>query len=182
MRPLHIPALALVIAMLAGCSDDPEPLFADPSPSETAQPTAEPSTAEPEPEPWEENSPDGAIAFVEHWIDTFNESNKTGDIEVLDQLSHPRCQTCNSFMSLTEEVYKSGGRIQGRGWDLKKPTYTSPDDGKNVAIAGVMSIPKQSIFRENEEMRSPAINRRYTFQLEWNAGAWTTRAILKEAS
>jgi hypothetical protein len=106
----QIGALALVLA-LSACGSDPEPRFDD-----DPTPTVAPSSAEPSKEPWEEKSDDGAIAFVEHWIDEFNAMRVSGEPDELLQLSTPKCESCQNFADLTRQIYGAGGSVITKGW------------------------------------------------------------------
>ncbi len=78
-----IVAAGLVIAMtaLAGCTDDPQPRFEEPTESPSASEST--SSAAAEPEPWEEKSKAGAVAFARHWVEVFNEAQTSGETAAL---------------------------------------------------------------------------------------------------
>ena len=111
-----IVAAGLVIAMtaLAGCTNDPEPRFEEPAESPSASEST--SSAAAEPEPWEEKSKTGAVAFARRWVDALNEAQVSGDVERLRASSTPRCVTCRDLTAQLEALYKAGGRMETRGW------------------------------------------------------------------
>ena len=85
-RHLAYAATGAVVLALTGCGDDPEPRVADPTstPKSSSSPSA---SAAIEKEPWEEKTDDGAVAFVEHWLEVFNEMQRDGDQDDLRALS-----------------------------------------------------------------------------------------------
>ena len=67
MRGIVAAGLVVAVMALAGCTDEPEPRFEDPTETPSA---SESSSAAAEPEPWEEKSKAGAVAFARHWVET----------------------------------------------------------------------------------------------------------------
>ena len=109
-----VAALGAAVILLAGCGADAEPKF-------EADPSGAPSSVSPspdEPAPWEENTPDGAVAFVEHWIDVFDTAKATGDVGELRMLSSKGCESCHNFIETTTEIYSQGGYIRSQGWKV----------------------------------------------------------------
>ncbi len=76
MRRIAGAALVLVLTAGAGCTDDPEPRFEDPTGSPSASDTTSPAADEKE--PWEVKSKAGAVAFAKHWVEVFNEAQVVG--------------------------------------------------------------------------------------------------------
>ncbi len=70
-RRLAALACACALAMSACSGEDPEPIVSD-SPSGSASPSESPSEATKQ--PWQKRSKAGAVAFVKHWVDVFNEA------------------------------------------------------------------------------------------------------------
>jgi hypothetical protein len=169
--------------VLAGCGADAEPKFeADPSP--TAPTSASPTPDEQdEREPWQERSPDGAIAFAKHWTAVFSESFQTGDTNELASISASECSGCAGFIDLIREVYDSGGSISGKPWRLLNAGWSSPDNGQSaVAVTGKMVIPAQTIDRADEApSNAKPITEIYIFTVSWRDGAWTTTSLARQA-
>ena len=105
--------LAALLTLVA-CSSDPEPK--EPKRTATsATPTATPPTM---PAQAKEDTPEGAAAFVKHYIDVFNYAASTGDVEELSRLSSPKCEGCQSYIKLYRDTYKAGGYFKGSDWTL----------------------------------------------------------------
>ncbi|WP_332662819.1 DUF6318 family protein, partial [Aeromicrobium sp.] len=85
---------------LGACSSDPEPK--EPKRTASATPTATPPTM---PAQAKEDTPEGAAAFVKHYIDVFNYASNTGDVEELSRLSSPDCKGCQSYITLYRDTY-----------------------------------------------------------------------------
>ena len=172
-------SLALAAA-LSSCGGDPEPQF-------EAEPSAEPSASSPsasaEPEPWEERTPEGAVAFAKYWTATFSEAFQTGETAALDEISAKQCEGCNFFVALIREVYDGGGSIDGDAWQLVNAGWSSPESNDSiVAVTGTMRIPAQIIRRSGEEPSEAApLTERYIFTVSWAGGRWQTTELVREA-
>lgn len=167
-------SLALA-ATLSACGGDPEPRF-------EAEPSVAPSTASPsasaEPEPWEEKSDDGAIAFVEHWIEVFDESKEDGDTSELSALSSTSCVTCQNFIEMTNEIYDNGGSVTSKGWTIESISEPVRSDDSTLVAVNVLQSPQQ-IQRTSdskvEKFEGGKID--FAFTLRWKEGAWTVEAV-----
>lgn len=101
---------------LGACTSDPEPK--EPKRTATsATPTATPPTM---PAQAKEDTPEGAAAFVKHYIDVFNYAASTGDVEELSRLSSPDCKGCQSYIKLYRDTYKAGGYFKDSDWKAAK--------------------------------------------------------------
>lgn len=67
----------------------------------------------------QEDSPEGAAAFVKHYIDVFNYAASTGDVDELSRLSSPDCEPCNKYADRFEQIYSNGDRISETLWTLR---------------------------------------------------------------
>ena len=104
-------SFALVIAtllLLSSCTDDPGPI--EPKPSAPA------ATAPSPPAQVGEGTPEGAAAFVSHYIEVLNFAANTGDVSPLTALSSPRCDGCREYIGLYKDVYAAGGNFEGGEW------------------------------------------------------------------
>jgi hypothetical protein len=103
-----------VLLTLGACSSDPEPK--EPKRTATsATPTATPPTM---PAQAKEDTPEGAAAFVKHYIDVFNYASNTGDVKELSKLSSDTCTTCQNYVSLYRETYRDGGYFKDSDWSI----------------------------------------------------------------
>lgn len=107
--------LATALA-LGACSSDPAPREPAPTtPSTTAAPT---QTVPTPPAQASEDSPEGAAAFVKHYVNVFNYAAATGDVEELSRLSSPTCDGCQSYITLYRDTYEAGGYFRGGDWKI----------------------------------------------------------------
>lgn len=166
------------VLLLAACGGDPEPRFEAEASAEPS--VASSSSAPAEPEAWEEKTPDGAVAFAEHWTATFSEAFRSGDTVALAQLSGPNCETCNTFIDLIQGVYRDGGSITGDPWRLTGAGWVKSED--EYVITGQMVIPRQTISRAGESPESAeALTRRYIFTITWAGKGWRTERLVRQA-
>ena len=163
-------SLALA-ATLSACGGDPEPRFEE-------QPSAAPSTASPsapaEPEPWEEKSDDGAVAFVEHWIDEFNIMRATGETEAVDRISTSDCESCVGSIDLTEELYQAGGGIETEGWRVLSVSEPAQANSQSPTLGLRVLQAPQRLTRESgatpEQFEGGRAD--LTAYVVWRAGRW----------
>lgn len=103
-----------VLLTLGACSSDPEPK--EPKRTATsATPTATPPTM---PAQAKEDTPEGAAAFVKHYIDVFNYAATTGDTRRLKALSSD-CAPCESYAKEFEDTYARGDYFSDDLWSMK---------------------------------------------------------------
>ena len=113
-------ALALV-----GCSD-PEPIEPN-GPATSATPTL---VAPTRPEAAKEDSEEGAVACVKHYIELLNYAANTGDVEPLRDASDPDCEGCSSYISAFESTYEQGGDVKNFEWTVSSASH---QDGGSIA-------------------------------------------------
>jgi hypothetical protein len=119
-----------VLLTLGACSSDPQPK--EPKRTTTsATPTATPPTM---PAQAKEDTPEGAAAFVKHYIDVFNYAASTGDVEELSRLSSPDCEGCQSYIKLYRDTYKAGGYFKDEGWDTVRSRAARAANGYTVGL------------------------------------------------
>lgn len=167
----HLVAAVVAVVVLGGCADDPTPRFeADPSesPSESASTTPDVR------EPWEEKSDEGAIAFVEHWVDEFNAMRASGDTSTLADLSSSRCDSCSSSLEYAEEIYGAGGSLETDGWKVLSVSAPAKS-GSSTPVLGVRIDRAPQLLREStnaEPERFAGGPADYTAYLRWANGQW----------
>ncbi|MCW2839552.1 MAG: hypothetical protein JWR55_1035 [Aeromicrobium sp.] len=126
--------VVVALAMLAACSSDPAPVEPDPSPTATASST--PTIAVPTmPAQAREDSPEGAAAFVKHYVDVFNYAAATGDVDELSELSSPDCEGCQKYIDEFRSIYARGDRITTHLWTLSSDPLRVGD--KSLVTAGI---------------------------------------------
>lgn len=168
-------SLALAAA-LSSCGGDPEPQF-------EAEPSAEPTTSSPsasaEPEPWEERTDDGAVAFVEHWIDEFNTMRATGVTSELVKLSTDGCETCTNFVEYTDQIFNSGGSLETEGWSIisvSQPAEANSDRPViSLRVDQAPQVLRESRNAEPEEFTGGKAN--FVAYLRWADGRWLMQRL-----
>lgn len=171
LRAAPATALACVL-LLAGCGgDDPAPIVADPTPSASATPTPTASAA---PQPWEERSKAGAVAFVEHWVEVFNDAGASGQTEELRLVSARDCVTCNGAIRLIDDWSAEGSTLTSAGWEVvaaQIPTIQRrpPFD---VAVR-IRRSPQVLRAPDGSVQRFPGSTETYNARVSWSAGRWS---------
>lgn len=172
MTPVRrwVATLVVVPLLVVGCSDDPEPKF---EPSSSPSPT-ESSSAAAEPKAWEVKSEEGAVAFAKHWIDVFNEAQRTGDTGALERISEPACGSCDGFVEMLDDLYGTGGRLESQGWRVLQsvPAPGMPARKPEVTLR-IFRTPQRIHHGDGSEVDSFEGGRAtYAARLHWRAGNW----------
>lgn len=122
--------------VLGACTSKPAPLEpSGPPPSASASPTITVPTPVAQ---VSEDTPEGAAAFVKHYVDVFNYAAATGDVEELSRLSSPDCGGCQSYITLYRDTYKAGGYFKGGDWKIGD-FQVKPGEADTVLFAKVTS-------------------------------------------
>lgn len=176
LRAAAVTALACLL-LLAGCGgDDPAPLVADPTPPASVTPTPTVSAA---PQPWEERSKAGAVAFVEHWVEVFNEAGRSGDTAALRDLSGGSCQACLGYARMLDELYGQGGRLDSDGWRILQIGVSErlPIDALTVGFR-VERSPEVVIRADGKRESFPGGQANYAADPRWRAGQWQLESLV----
>lgn len=179
MRRLVGPVL-LVGLLVSGCSGDPEPRFEEPAESTPASGTSSAtSTPTDEPEPWQERSKAGAVAFAKHWVAVFNEAQQTGDTSALRRLGRSSCMTCRRVAQRIEAVLDAGGFFRGPGWRVLDAQANDIKDGQ-TSVALDIERRRQRVRESSADPvviypRSEAV---YRADVEWIEDAWRMRELV----
>jgi hypothetical protein len=121
-------AALLALVVLAGCGGDPQPKEPKTSPSASA--SATPTVSAPTmPAQAKKNSPEGAAAFLRHYVGVLNYASRTGDITELSRLSSQKCVGCQRYISLYRDTYRAGGYFKDSDWSFKE-SHLEVGDGE----------------------------------------------------
>ena len=163
-------SIALAIAavlLLASCSDDPEPIEPTTSPSsERIAPTL-PSKAEKE-------TPDGAIAFVAHWIATFNFAVNAGAVEGFKTLNEPGCEGCKSYEDEIVRLNRNDAEVRHFKWIGGKASLT---EERQLEVA-IRSSDYQVRDSETDDWATvKGARQQLGFELIWSDGHWKVHQL-----
>ena len=126
---MRLTSLAATAALLlAACSSEPEVREPDPTPSTSPTPTVAAPTM---PAQAKEDSSEGAVAFVRHWIDTFNKASVSGDTTALEGLSDG-CEPCDSYSDAIRQTFEDGEAPTGDIWELEKAEVLRGEEFSSV--------------------------------------------------
>ncbi|WP_232678676.1 DUF6318 family protein [Nocardioides sp. R-C-SC26] len=156
-------ALALA-APLVGCSGDPEPRVADPTPSATPSTSAPATTAPPADETPEE--------FVRRWQAAADQAQTTGDVEYLLSIS-PTCRPCAEAMAAVREIYSDGGSIDVGPSSIRRVKILGTSE-RAASIEASVRVPKTLVYgsRGQSPQEMPAGEQRVRFSLVREQGRW----------
>ncbi|UUZ60584.1 DUF6318 family protein [Nocardioides sp. B-3] len=149
------------------------PQIPDPT---TSSPTASETTAAPEPR--EEQTEDGAIAFARHWIDLLNDARLEFETEPLANASTPECATCSNYVSLIDEWQSDGTTYVSKPWRIEQVGVISSEaDAVELGLR---------IFRPVEEITSPVgeveknrgTRATYAATFHWGDSGWRMHELV----
>ena len=179
--------IVLLVGVLTGCNDDPEPKIADPtdtpstavtSPSTSPPTTAPVSTGPVLPDEAAQETDAGAEAFVRFFVEAFNYAQATGDTSMLAQSSDEECAACQAYVSSIDEVFANGGSVDGGELTIGPLRKLPLDYGAEWAgFAKGQSAP-QVIHRGDgtDEEHDGAKVFLYAY-LDWGGDGWRMRLI-----
>lgn len=162
--------LLVAVALLAGCSGDPKPRF---SPTSSAPTSSSPSPDKSK--PWEEKSKAGAVAFAKHWVDLFNTVQMSGETSSLQRASASACRTCSNITKAATQLYESGGRVEGGGWQVTS-AVPAPEKGVpegQALISLTIQRPAQTWhYGDGSSKQYRASLQTFTARVEWDGSQW----------
>lgn len=121
-------AVVVGLLVLLGACSQPEVIEPEPA----ASPTASARPAPTMPEQAREDSDEGRVAFVAHWIDVFNHAQATGEVDDLRQLSGADCAGCQEYIDLFAKTYDAGGYFKDADLTIERLSFQGPDGQKLI--------------------------------------------------
>ena len=174
MRQIHRKALALgLVLALSACGGDPEPRFEeDPSPA-----PSEVTTSAPVKEAWEEKSDDGAIAFVEHWVDEFNQMQTTGEVNDFRQLGTPNCAACDNFVDITRDIYEEA-TVESKGWSIEAADVPRGQSGsaRDISVQ-IQQAPETITYEDGRVERNDGGQLTVVMTTRWAGDTWQMDSV-----
>lgn len=172
-------AAGAAVLALTGCGgDEPTPQIADPTPTPSA--SSSPSeSAVAEKEPWERKSDDGAVAFVEHWLDTFNQMQTSGSTDDFIAIATSDCQACREFVRITEQIDSEGGTLQTTGWSSRDIAVGAASTASAKELAVRLSQAAETIRYDDgrEPTKYPGGKVTVLMTVVWQHGAWRMEEV-----
>ena len=179
-RRLVAAMVCAALLVVGGCADDPEPTMTPPD--ETPTSTSPSPSATATPEPWEKKTNAGAVAFAKHWIDVFNEAQRTGDTSVMRELSAKSCGSCRRFAGTLDDLYSGGGRLESKGWRVLQVSSPQRASKQEATVALRLEQSPQTVHSSDGEVEEyPGGQVTYSAELGWVAASWVmTEMVLLE--
>lgn len=147
-RALTAAAISLVIAGSTGCTNDGSsdgPTFTPPTQADTnttamllttlAAPTTTPApTLRPVPPEAMAQTPEGAVAFLQWWVDMYNYVELTGETQLVSDNSEASCEFCTNAIQRIRPIYDAGGRIERDGPTVFMEVVPGPVDENGYTV------------------------------------------------
>ena len=181
----------LVLAVVAGCSAEPEPLSPEPSSASPSAPGPSSSSSE---APAAETSPTmvaltapvlpaaattadaaGAEAFVRHFWDTVNYAYASGDTAAILAISEAGCQGCVGLKDGVESATSAGGRWVDFAWVTEQYEAAPPDEAALSTVSALMIMQEGAHVIEADGTRQEIAGsqaKAVEVLVEWHEEAW----------
>jgi hypothetical protein len=177
-RALTAALLAALLSGLAGCDGDEAP---SPAPLEPSSPSPTETTGSPAPTlpaAAQGMNDRSAKSFAGYVIDVINHASSTGDVEPLEDVSLPSCQTCNAIVRNVRHIYGSGGQVIGRGIELRRADkYVEVSPRRPVIdLSTYFNDEKIMIPGEDAEIRKGR-KQPLTLYLRWVGTSWKVERL-----
>ena len=158
-------ALAIAaLLLLSSCTDEPAPI--EPKSSPTAK---SPAIAPALPSEATKETPDGAIAFVNHWINVLNFAVNTGAVEKIRDLNDPKCKGCRSYEDQVKMSNRGGAEVRDFKWTGGKSSLSEERRLEATIRADDYQV-RDSPRDEWSNVRGSTF--RLGFELKWTNGRW----------
>ena len=141
----------LVVSVLAlgACSgSDPQPKFADPTPSQPTSPSTTAVSGPVEPTmPAAAQGTDAAAAeaFVRFYWEMVNYAQATGDLEGLRSLAGPECGPCASGLKALERLVEREAAVRGGVYKLSDMSSAFFGEGNRITVWYALAATRQVI-------------------------------------
>jgi len=162
---------------LSACSEH-EARPAEPKSSATTTSASPPPSV---PSQATEFSPEGAAAFVTHYVAVIDHASKTGDVDELGRLSDPECGGCNDYIAFYERVYAEGGWLRNRNWTAgETDLWFSSKPGAEVRARTSLRVTRGEVKTGADATAStaPASSEVVTLGLRFESGSWVVSQLV----
>ena len=179
----------LVVSVLAlgACSgSDPEPKFADPTPTVPSSPSTTAVSGPVEPTmPAAAQGTDAAAAeaFVKFYWEMVNYAQETGDVSGLKALSTD-CRTCDAAVEYIEDVYGRHGRILGGDGRFRglRANFLEHEGRPRAVVRGDLVSTRQRVEfpGSKDDETYPGGRLPFEFLVELVSDGWTVLTMGKQ--
>ncbi|MGH3358715.1 MAG: DUF6318 family protein [Nocardioidaceae bacterium] len=171
-RRLFVAFVALSACLIGGCSDgesnDPKPSSgtADaPQAVDGDQDSSmgDKSAAPTLPDGAQEDTLEGAKAFIRHYVDLLNYAANTGNVTSLRAAARG-CDGCRKYEELYESTYQNGGYMREPGWHASDMFAAVQGDGSTGVLVTIQAPRMRYRLNRNTEEK---IGRRDVYKLRF---------------
>lgn len=171
-----LPLLVLVGAC-SSSEEDPEPIIPSDEPASASPSPSASASAAPAKQPWEKRTKAGAVAFVKHWVDVFNEATQSGQTESLEDLARDDCASCRVLSDEIERIYSEGGKIQGGAFDVASVGTSGPLNRNLQVAARLRAAPQVINFGDGSEKKIERSQTTFSFSIRWTDSEWRVTEV-----
>lgn len=161
MRQGGLTLVLLGCLALGACGEEsarPQEPTTPPSPTSSVTPSST-SSATPElPEAAKAGTKAGAVAFVRYYIELINHAQATGNTAALKAVEAPSCGSCLKGRRYIEDIYSSGGHIEGGAFRIIQVLATPMTTPSSWLVTTGIRISADIVVKPGETPSSVAHN------------------------
>jgi len=179
----------VLLALLVGCTSEDPPAGlppSAPSTTETAPETTTPAPTTPTatgaptvPAEAQEQTPDGAAAFVRHWFDSLTYSWNVMDSAPIRALGE--CLTCVQFAETIDSVDARGNHLEGNQISVRNLSSNAILEDGSTFVTALFDAPMQNEVDPQgvvvETIEGAVTDIQYFFDLAWTSQTWKVTSI-----
>jgi hypothetical protein len=119
-------------------------------------------------------TPDGAIAFVKHWISAFNFAVNEGTAKEFEVLNDPDCGGCKSYQDEIARLNRGGAEVRDFEWTGRKSHLT---DDRKLEVSVESSAYEVRDSQTDEWSKVKGARYRLGFDLSWTEDRWVVHQL-----
>ncbi|MDQ3463346.1 MAG: DUF6318 family protein [Actinomycetota bacterium] len=127
----------------------------------------------------QEQTPDGAAAFVQHWYDTLEYSWEVMDSAPIRALGE--CLSCDNLAETIDSVAADGDRLEGGDLTIRSLEPNSLSNDGSTTVNTLVSSAEQRIVAPDgstrEVLGQAQENLQFFFDLGWIESTWAVTSI-----
>jgi len=170
----------LVVALLAGCSQDEPPASTLPPLSVAPSPSA--TSAEPVPSAAQAATPQGAAEFARFFYGQVAAGFQTQNPDLVAEISLPTCESCQRYIQSIADVKRDALRVEGGDFEITFASAPALEDPQKARVDVGWDFSSVAYFdvANNQVDSGPAVTGvEETMLLQRRGGSWVVEALFQ---
>jgi len=126
----------------------------------------------------QENTPEGAEAFVRHWVEVLNDANHGSGGKAIRSLSADACAQCAAIAETADNIARGRTKVEGGAWSVVAVGEAPgrPETGDLLLGVSVKIEPGWITRGSGDRERTQGARETLSFSLSWKGG-WAVEQI-----